>query len=260
MSQLAQMQRDFAKAIRNPDKPPSAVATLAPERLQVYQELFFNNVRGFIDNAFPVLHSLYPAKAWLALQTAFFRDYACHSPYFLHIAEQFVSFLQQYTLTAEDPPFLAELAHYEWAELYVGTVKATQAVEPLAADDVSTAALALSELALLSAYQFPVQQISKDFQPSTPGELQCFLIYRDLADEVIFVSLNQATLLLLNNIQQQPGQPLSEHIQQLAPMLPQLSPAQLTAAALPLLQQWATAGAIVRAPDIASGSDSEQIS
>lgn len=247
MSVLSQSQLTFANYIRDPLHNPAPVA-LPPERLQVYRELFFNNVRGFIDNAFPVLHSLYPVEAWLALQQHFFADYACQSPYFLDIAEQFVSFLQEYTRTEQDPPFLAELAHYEWAELYIGTKKANQKPLVLTAAEVANAPLALSELAMLAAYQYPVQKISKSMQPAMPGALQCFLIYRDDQDEVIFVSLNHATLLLLNGLQQQPGQRLAELIAQLAPSLPQLSCAQLTAAALPLLQEWAAKGAIVLAP------------
>lgn len=246
MSVLTQSQLAFANYIRDPLQYPAPEA-ISNERLQVYRELFFNNVCGFLDNAFPVLHSLYPPEAWLALQQRFFAGYACQSPYFLHIAEQFVSFLQDYRLTEQDPPFLAELAHYEWAELYIGTKKASQQPLVLTEPDLTKAALALSELAMLAAYQYPVQKLSKSYQPTTPGALQCFLIYRDAQDEVIFVNVNQATLLLLNCLQQQPGQCLAELVAQIAPTFPHLSSARLTAAALPLLQEWATKGAVVRA-------------
>lgn len=246
MSALVETQLAFANYIRDPAKYPAPDA-IASERLEVYRELFFNNVRGFLDNAFPVLHSLYPADAWLTLQQHFFANYACQSPYFLHIAEQFVRFLQEYSLTDQDPPFLTELAHYEWAELYVGTKQALQSIAPLAPDQVANSPLALSELALLAAYQYPVQRISKSFQPDKPGELQCFLIYRDYQDEVIFVSLNQASLLLLNQLSEQPGQTFAELISQLAPSLAPLTLDQLAAAALPLLQQLASKGAIIAA-------------
>lgn len=244
MSTLTQTQLAFANYIRDPAKYPAPDA-IASERLAVYRELFFNNVRGFLDNAFPVLCSLYKADAWLALQQHFFANTACQSPYFLHIAEQFVGFLQEYTLTEHDPAFLNELAHYEWAELYIGTKQATQPIIPLAPNEVINKPLALSELALLTAYQFPVQRISKSFQPDKPGELHCFLIYRDTQDEVIFVSLNQASLLLLNQLNEQPGLIFDELIANLAASITTLTPAQLAAAALPLLQQLATKGAIV---------------
>lgn len=244
MSALSKAQFSFANYIRDPATYP-APDGIADERLNVYRELFFNNVRGFIDTAFPVLHSLYRADAWLALQQRFFAGYACQSPYFLHIAEQFVSFLQDYELTKQDPPFLAELAHYEWAELYVGTKQAQQVTRRLAPEDVATSPLTLSELALLSVYRYPVQRISNTFQPEAPGELQCFLIYRDYQDDVIFVTLSQASLLLLNQLNDNPRQTLSELTQTLAPYLAPLSSTQLQEAALPLLQQLAEKGAIV---------------
>lgn len=244
MSALFNTQFAFANYIRDPANYPAPVG-IASERLDIYRELFFNNVRGFIDNAFPVLRSLYQADAWLGLQQRFFAGYACQSPYFLHIAEQFVSFLQEYELTEQDPPFLAELAHYEWAELYVGTKQAHQETQKLAAADVATSPLVLSELAMLTAYRYPVQRISNAFQPEAPGELQCFLIYRDAQDEVIFVTLSHASLLLLNQLNDPPRQTLSELTQTLAPYLAPLSSTQLQEAALPLLQQLAEKGAIV---------------
>lgn len=248
MPALKETQLVFANYIRDPQNNP-APAGINRERLQVYRELFFNNVRGFIDNAFPVLHSLYPADAWLALQQRFFANYACQSPYFLHIAEQFVSFLQSTPLSPKDPPFVAELAHYEWAELYIGTHPARLAESELTREDLTAEALAaqplaLSELAMLTAYQYPVQHISQAFQPTQPGELQGFLIYRDKQDEVIFVSLNQASLLLLHQLNEHPGQTLLELAQAIAPSLAPLTASQLAVAALPLLQQLARNGAL----------------
>lgn len=245
MSKLATTLHAFATAIKDPaSKVPLAIA---PERLQVYQQLFFNNIKNFIDNAFPVLHSLYPADAWLVLQQQFFKLHSCTSPYFLDIAEQFVHFVQSYPLSKDDPVFLAELAHYEWVELYIGTKKVSAIPAPLTQQGVSQQPLALSELALLAAYNYPVQHISQTYQPTTTSELQCFLIYRDLQDDVIFVNLNHASFVLLYQLQEQPGQTFQSLINHISPLLPQYTPEQLISAALPLLQSWAEQGAIVTA-------------
>lgn len=245
MSELATTLHAFATAIRDPASKISLA--IAPERLQVYQQLFFNNIKNFIDNAFPVLHSLYSADAWLVLQQQFFKLHACTSPYFVDIAEQFVHFVQSYPLTAEDPVFLAELAHYEWVELYIGTKKISAMPTFLTQQEVSTQPLALSELTLLAAYHYPVQHISQAYQPTTTGELQCFLIYRNPQDEVIFVNLNHASLVLLHQLQEHPAQTFPTLIHHISPLLPQYTAEQLTSAALPLLQNWAAQGAIVAA-------------
>lgn len=243
-----QLQQQFAAYIRNPEHtaPPAGIEQ---RRLKVYSDLFFNNVKGFLDTAFPVLKTLYSEPDWTALARQFFSSYACHSPYFLQIAEQFVTFLQDYQPTAADPPFLAELAHYEWAELYIATSTSKAplpALEPsqLTGDALNNTRLQLSELAMLCAYQYPVQQICVDFQPTEPAQPVFFLLYRNSEHEVKFVQLNQATLLLLNILAEQPGLTFNALIQAISPQLPGLTEQQLQQGALPLVQQLAAKGAI----------------
>jgi len=243
-----QIQQQFAAYIRSPDtnQPPTGIEA---RRLKVYRELFFNNVKGFLDTAFPVLKTLYSDSSWTALAQQFFSRYSCQSPYFLHIAEQFVLFLQEYSPRADDPVFLAELAHYEWAELYIATVVPDKPLPPLEAsqlrsDQLDNTALQLSELAMLCAYQYPVQQICVDFQPSEPQQPVFFLLYRNPEHDVKFVLLNQATLLLLNTLAEQPGLSFNGLIHTIAPQLPGLTLQQLQQGALPLVQDLAAKGAI----------------
>tara|TARA_R110002126_G_scaffold163110_2_gene311023 strand:- start:2621 stop:3409 length:789 start_codon:yes stop_codon:yes gene_type:complete len=243
-----QVQQQFAAYIRNPDsaKPPAGIEE---RRLKVYRELFFNNVKGFLDTAFPVLKTLYSDHSWTALARTFFSQYACHSPYFLHIAEQFVAFLQDYPRATDDPAFLAELAHYEWAELYIATQVLSQpqpALSPgqLSGENLQSTRLQLSELAMLCAYQWPVQQICVDFQPTEPAQPVFFLLYRNSQEDVKFVQLNQATLLLLNQLAEHPGLTLPQLIDAISPQLPGLTEQQLQQGALPLLQDLAGKGAI----------------
>lgn len=245
MTHLHQTQLDFASAIRQPTTHYPDLKVSA-DRLEVYQQLFFNNVSGFVDNAFPVLTSLYDPTAWLKLKRHFFASYACHSPYFLHIAGQFVEFLQQYPLDTADPPFLAELAHYEWAELYVGTLPVASTQQPVASEQLTSAKLKLSEASLLAMYQYPVQHLSADYQVSEPGQSQAFLIYRDWQDEVIFVQLNHASLMLLYQLSEQPGLTLPQLTSALAPQLAPYSATQLTEFALPLLADLADKGALLQ--------------
>ena len=243
-----QVQLQFAAYIRDPGSTPPP-AGLEARRLKIYRELFFNNVKGFLDTAFPVLKTLYSDSNWTALARQFFRQYACHSPYFLHIAEQFVAFLQDYPPTDTGPAFLTELAHYEWAELYIATLVPSQPQPLLEAGQLTGAQLEsirlrLSELAMLCAYQWPVQQICVDFQPTVPGQPVFFLLYRNADHQVKFVQLNQATLLLLNHLAEQPGLTFPALITAISAQLPGLTEQQLQQGALPLLQDLAGKGAI----------------
>ncbi|WP_333607733.1 HvfC family RiPP maturation protein [Arsukibacterium sp.] len=251
MATLKHTQLMFANYIRSPDTqpPPEGIAS---ERLQVYRELFFNNVCNFINNAFPVLARIYHSTPqyqaqWQALQQQFFSQYPCQSPYFLHIAEQFVDFVQNSPLQGQHPPFLAELAHYEWAELYVGTVKDSTEQPALTLAELQQVPLALSERAMLAAYRFPVQRLAEDFQPDTADEPSFFLIYRNAEDNVVFVNLNQASLLLLHHLSEAAGLTFNQLLQRMYPLLPQLSPAQIQVAADTLLTDLAEKGVIVSA-------------
>jgi len=172
-------QRAFAARIRQPAEQP-LLAGVTAERMAVYEELFFNNIEGFIRGAFPVLHRLVEADRWQRLVRSFIAEHQARTPYFLEISQEFLAWLQQgYVAEAGDPPFILELAHYEWVELAL---------------DVSEAELPTqgwSPLAWPLAYQWPVQRISADFQPSEPpAEPTCLLVWRDVQDKVRFMQIS----------------------------------------------------------------------
>ena len=117
MSNFQHVQRELTQFIRNPDAS-SGLPGIEGRRLDIYRDLFFNNINGFLSNGFPVCRSLYSDSDWGSMVRDFMIRHQCASPYFLKIAEEFLEYLQhQRSGIAVDPPFLAELAHYEWVEL-----------------------------------------------------------------------------------------------------------------------------------------------
>ena len=114
---LRDSQLEMARFLRNPDTAP-APEGIEPRRLKIYQDLIYNNIEGFISGGFPVLRTLYTDDAWNELVRKFIDGHSCHTPYFLEISQEFLNFLMNdYELRDCDPPFMAELAHYEWVEL-----------------------------------------------------------------------------------------------------------------------------------------------
>lgn len=200
---LREVQLQMGRWLRDPhgNAPP---ANIEPRRLRVYQELVYNNIEGFIRGGFPVLHSLYPKDDWHALVAAFCREHRCHSPYFLEISQEFLRFLMEtYEPQAADPPFLAELAHYEWLELALDISEEEiprQGVDP--DGDLLLGVPVVSPLVMAAAYQYPVHRIGPGWQPEAPGEQPtCLLVYRNQADAVKFMEVNAATLTLLDVLQ-----------------------------------------------------------
>ena len=243
--QFQQVQQAFIAHIKDPQHQP-APQGIETRRLAIYRELFFNNIQGFVSTAFPVLKSLYSDTGWQRLVRQFFINYQCRSPYFLHIAEHFLHYLQQdYRPQEDDPVFLLELAHYEWAELYLATKPLAQAETAVSSEQVAQQPLQLSQLCMLLAYPYQVHQISTAYQPATPGDVHCYLLYRNAIEEVKFVLINQLTAALLHSLQQAPGSTLAQLVAQLQPELPQFNATVLAQGAEAILQDFDVKGVVV---------------
>jgi hypothetical protein len=204
---LRQSQYAFAAYIRDPNHQPLP-AVSRPERMRTYRELFFNNIQSFIGSGFPVLRQVLDDEPWLALLDDFFARHACATPYFSGVAEEFLDYLQnERGPRPQDPPFLLELAHYEWVELALSIAEGEAPTQDsdLEAYPLDTV-IFLSELAWPLAYRYPVHQISRAFQPAAPpAEPTCLAVYRDWQDQVRFLELNAATYLLLQKLEQGPA-------------------------------------------------------
>ncbi|MGP0175193.1 HvfC family RiPP maturation protein [Pseudomonas sp. NCHU5208] len=173
-----QLQRDFAARIRQPEAQ-ALLPGVPVERMAIYEELFFNNVASLVGSAFPVLREVLASERWQRLLHAFFAEHRAATPYFPQISQEFIAWLQQgYRAEPEDPPFMLELAHYEWVELAL---------------DVSAAQLPAqgwSPLAWPLAYRWPVQLIGGEHRPlQPPAQPTCLLVWRDSQDKVRFMQL-----------------------------------------------------------------------
>ncbi len=239
MQSFQRQQLAFIQRIKDPTAPMPA--GMRPERMAVYEELFFNNLQNFVSSAFPVLLSIVPAPQWQALCRQFFREQPLHSPYFLHISEAFLHWLPQ--VAEQLPPFALELAEYEWLELALATDIA-MAVPGWQFDPDS--ALALAPLTRLCVYQYPVQQISEQFQPTAPAAQAVFLLlYRDHEDQVRFLELNAWSAALLQLIQAEPGQQISTYLAWLQPYVAQCDSELLLAQVTPLLTDFTARGIVI---------------
>ena len=200
---LRARQAAFAAHIRDPDGTPPP-ADVEPRRMAVYAELFFNNVEGLLAANFPVLRGLYEARDWRRLARDFYREHRSHTPLFTELAREFIRYLQERgERDAGDPPFLAELDHYEWSELAVGLDEREIADVPHDADgDVLARVPVVSPLVRVLAYRFPVQRIAPGFRPCTPSaQPTLILLTRDRGDVVRFLEIDALTALLLERLQ-----------------------------------------------------------
>lgn len=199
---LARLQRDFAAHIRDPDVNP-APDGIEDRRMAIYRRLFFNNIASLLSGNFPVLRSLYDEDGWRRLMRDFYSRHRSQTPLFPEVAKEFLRYLQdERGAVAGDPPFLLELAHYEWVELALSIDENEPDQVPAdASGDLLSGVPVLSPLAWPLSYRYPVHRIQAAFQPTEPPEQPThLLVYRDRQDRVKFMQLNDVTRLLLDRL------------------------------------------------------------
>jgi hypothetical protein len=222
MSSLQQQQDALAAYIRDPDSvaPPSGIE---PRRLKIYRELFFNNVSGLLAGNFPVLRRIYGDAGWQTLIRDFYRDHGCRTPLFPELPREFLRYLEARLIEPYgqrggigDPPWLYELAHYEWVELALQISEAS--IHDIPHDpggDLLAGSPVLSPLAWPLAYAWPVSRIGPDYRPETPPlQPTLLLLRRESSGKVSFHALSPLTYRLLQRLDLEPE--LTGHQQLLA--------------------------------------------
>lgn len=197
---LEAQQDALAAYIRDPDRaaPPPGIEQ---RRLELYRELFFNNVAGLLAGNFPVLRSVLGDAGWSTLVRGLYRDHGCRTPLFTELPREFLRYLD-----ARDDdtgrPWLRELAHYEWAELALQASEAS--CDDIAHDpdgDLLGGRPLPSPLAWPLAYAWPVHRIGPGHLPDTaPPEPTLLLLRRDPDGRVSFHVLSPLTYRLLQRL------------------------------------------------------------
>jgi len=236
---LEELQRRFAAHLRDPSAAP-APSGIEERRLQVYRELFFDNMSSSLAGTFPVLHEVLGGDRWATLVRDFYRDYRCHTPLFLEIPREFVDYLADAReAQSGDPPFLYELAHYEWVELALAIDEhdlTAAAADP--GGDLLDGVPVLSPLAWPLAYRFPVHRLCPEYQPAKPPDEPSFYIARrDRNDQVGVIQVNAVTLRLVERLGECPDLTGAAHLAALADEIPQLDRSSVLAGGAEALRE-----------------------
>ncbi|GAB3386153.1 HvfC family RiPP maturation protein [Lysobacter fragariae] len=203
-SELQSQQLELTRHLRDPDGVP-APDGIEERRLAIYRDLLFNNIESLLAGNFPVIRQLLGESRWKAMARAFYRDHRCQTPLFTEIAREFLRYLEAQPQL--DPPFLLELAHYEWVELALQLSQASlDDVEFEPAGDLLANAPVLSPLAWPLAYAWPVHRLGPQFQPDTPPPAPTLLLLRREADgNVRFSELSPLAFRLLQRLSDEPA-------------------------------------------------------
>lgn len=187
--------------------------------MAVYRELFLNNVEDFMASSFPVLKTVLGKDRWQSLVQEYFAEHRAETPLFPQLPTEFLKYLNDTRRQRADyPPFMPELAHYEWMELAAAQSDTLINWDLIDKDgDLLNGHPVVSPLAWILSYQYPVHQIGKDFIPRQKGEhLTHIIVYRDYDDEVGFIEINPTTAILVNRLDQAPELSGRHALEQLA--------------------------------------------
>lgn len=203
-SRLRRQQYEFAAHLRDPEQA-QAPPGIEDRRLAIYRELFYNSLEGLLVSNYPVIRRLYGDRDWHRLVRAFYREHRCSTPLFPEIGREFLRYLEARQQRGEaDPPWLLELAHYEWIELALSldeTELADIACDP-GGDLLASVPLA-SPLAWPLAYRFPVHRLRPDFLPEAPPPEPTFLlVVRGRDDAVRFKAIGAPGFRLMQVLQE----------------------------------------------------------
>lgn len=245
---LSRLQRDFAAHIRDPERHP-APGDVEDRRMAIYRRLFFNNIRSLLEKNFPVLRGLYDDAGWSALMREFYAEHRARTPLFPELAKEFLRYLQDRRgLREGDPPFMLELAHYEWVELALTLdERELDDVDADPAGDLLTGRPVLSPLTWLLSYRYPVHRIRPDYQPEEPADQAThLLVWRDREYRVRFLLLNEVTRMLLQRLREASDRNGAELLRGVAAAIQHADPDRVLAAGAGVL-------ADLRARDVVLG-------
>lgn len=190
---LRQQQYALARHVRDPaaNAPPPGIED---RRLAIYRDLFLNGIDTLLAGNFPVIRRTLGDDAWRALVRRFYAGYRCRTPLFTEVGREFVQYLEG---RGGVPPWLHELAHYEWVELALQI--SDEPVPPHdPAGDLLAGSPVTSPHAWALAYCWPVPRIGPGFQPATmPEAPTLLLVRRDDAGDVHFSELSPLVFRLL---------------------------------------------------------------
>ena len=201
-----EIQRAFTRYLRDPDHCP-APPDVETRRMRIYQRLFYQNIESFMRGSYPVLQRVLGQTRWHALVRNYFHHHQARTPYFPQLAGEFLRYLEQdYRPEPEDPPFLVELARFEWAQIALNFDPREAAPRQVDTHgDVLKAPPLPNPVSLRLSFSFPVHRICASFQPTAASPATIYLwLFRRPDGKVRFLELNQVGARLVDLMDERP--------------------------------------------------------
>lgn len=172
-------QQQFVHYLRNGDSQQIDESKVAG--WQLYRHLVYENNLELVKSSFAVSWSFLPDRAWQKLTQEFLIYERSPTPYFHQVGHIFLEFLlTRPELWKPLCPFLAELMHFEFAEMSLAIAADELPFKNELALSFSDTTLSISSLAWPLLYEHPVHKILSSGEALPASELPiCLLLWRN---------------------------------------------------------------------------------
>ncbi|MCP5200772.1 MAG: putative DNA-binding domain-containing protein [Gammaproteobacteria bacterium] len=240
------LQRAFARHLRDPAVAP-APGQHEERRLAIYRHAVYANVAGLMQDNYPRLRAVMDDEAWAAMMRHYIVHHVAQASAFVDVPAEFLAYLEHGREADDDPPFLLELAHFDWLETLVGADTRDldlSGIDP--AGDLLAAIPVANPTLRMVTYRFPVHAIGPDYRPDVPPAQSTHIAaFRDPDDLYGFLDVNEPTRRLLERIAGGTSCPGQHILEELARDLAYADVAGFVAAGSTILERMRARGAVL---------------
>ena len=232
-------QHEFTRHLRDPGRFP-APAGLPAARLAVYSNAVYLNIERFMRDNFPRVREVFDEGDWHALVRDYIVRHRSDTALFAELLDEFLAYLDDERNNPDDPPYLRELAHFDWLENAV-------AIDPIRLDEIAAVAdgdllhdrLVINPVHQLVRYAWPVHAMGPAFRPdSAPARATQLLAFRNRAGDFGVLDLNDVAMRLFSDLSTPGTPPAATVLARLADELRHPDPAVVERGGLQLLERW----------------------
>ena len=199
--EFIRLQRAFTRHLRDPDNV-AAPGAHEERRMAIYRHAIYANVAGFMGDNYPRVRAVFDEEHWQAMLREYIVRHVSWSSAFVELPQEFLAYLEHERDDPADPPFLLELAHFDWLETLVGAD--TRSIDSAVFDrdgDLLSGVPYPNPIMRRIDYAYPVHAIDENYlpqePPATPTRIAAF---RDPDNHYGFLDLNDASARLLDRI------------------------------------------------------------
>ncbi len=200
-AEFMRLQRAFTRHLRDPDHA-AAPGDHEARRMAIYRHAIYANVAGLMADNYPRIRAILDDRRWQALVRDYIIRHRSRASAFIDVPREFIDYLEHERAAPDDPPFLLELAHFDWLETLVGGD--TRRLDFSGIDrggDLLAGVPVANPLLRTITYRFPVHAIDADYQPAEPPPRATVIAaFRDPDNRYGFLDLNPAAARLLEMV------------------------------------------------------------